>query len=256
MEALTAIFSEDLELLDQSNDVRFNIRLPFHSSSSAANMWSCPRCTLVNPIEIIFCAACATQISSSSSSSSFSTSASHVILHCLLSSKYPQAEPAAITITSPGLEQAELRKLSSEIKAICEESQRNNEECVFAATTHVQEFISSHSPTLAIPAVTSPSSTSTCSSTSSTSSTSPTSPTPAIAALVLAPAASRISRVFFWTHHTRRKQVLLFQWATELGITGRLTVSKPGYCLVEGETWGPIGNKSKSRGKRTWRDPW
>ena len=41
-------------------------------------------------------------------------------------------------------------------------------------------------------------------------------------------------RRFFWTHHTRKKQLLIYKWAAELKIGGRLTVSKPGYILVEG----------------------
>ena len=43
-----------------------------------------------------------------------------------------------------------------------------------------------------------------------------------------------IRRMFFWTHHTRKKQHAIADWAAELSLTGRLTVSKPGYMLIEG----------------------
>ena len=46
--------------------------------------------------------------------------------------------------------------------------------------------------------------------------------------------SNTLSRRFFWTHHTRRKQLLIYKWAKELKISGRLTVSKPGYIFVEG----------------------
>lgn len=48
-----------------------------------------------------------------------------------------------------------------------------------------------------------------------------------------AAAAARIGRTFFWTHHTRRKQLLIYEWAKELGVSGVITVSKPGYTFVE-----------------------
>jgi hypothetical protein len=44
-----------------------------------------------------------------------------------------------------------------------------------------------------------------------------------------------ISRVFFWTHHTRVKQKKIYVWAKELRVTGIITVTKPGYLLVEAE---------------------
>eukprot|EP00938_MAST-03A_sp_MAST-3A-sp1_P002076 g2076.t1 len=44
-----------------------------------------------------------------------------------------------------------------------------------------------------------------------------------------------ISRAFFWTHHTRVKQKKIYVWAKELRVTGIITVSKPGYLLVEAQ---------------------
>ena len=29
-----------------------------------------------------------------------------------------------------------------------------------------------------------------------------------------------LKQVFFWTHHTRRKQLLIYEWAAELRISG------------------------------------
>ena len=46
---------------------------------------------------------------------------------------------------------------------------------------------------------------------------------------------TRISRAFFWTHHTRVKQKKIYTWAKELNVTGIITVSKPGYLLVEAQ---------------------
>ncbi|KAK3233502.1 hypothetical protein CYMTET_9589 [Cymbomonas tetramitiformis] len=48
------------------------------------------------------------------------------------------------------------------------------------------------------------------------------------------PSRATITRTFFWSHHTRRKQLLIYEWAAELRISGRLTVSRPGYTFVEG----------------------
>ena len=45
----------------------------------------------------------------------------------------------------------------------------------------------------------------------------------------------RISRVFFWTHHMRVKQRLVYKWSAELRVTGRCKIGRPGWLLAEAD---------------------
>lgn len=76
----------------------------------------------------------------------------------------------------------------------------------------------------------------------------------------VAPRSVRVSRKFFWTHHTRVKQRLIYEWATELRISGRITVTRPGYLLVEAEERDMIEFSKRNMGEHwkeiriTWED--
>eukprot|EP00941_MAST-03F_sp_MAST-3F-sp1_P000825 g825.t1 len=42
-----------------------------------------------------------------------------------------------------------------------------------------------------------------------------------------------ISRVFFWSHHTRVKQRKVYKWSEELRVTGLCRIGKPGWIFCE-----------------------
>jgi len=63
----------------------------------------------------------------------------------------------------------------------------------------------------------------------------------------------KISRIFFWTHHTRVKQNKIYDWAKELRISGRITVSKPGYLYAEGST-PSMGEFKKRNMSEHWKE--
>ena len=49
------------------------------------------------------------------------------------------------------------------------------------------------------------------------------------------PSTVQISRVFFWTHHMRVKQLLVYKWSAELRVTGRCKIGRPGWLLAEAD---------------------
>jgi len=135
-------------------------------------------------------------------------------LSCVLPPGYPASEPAACTADCEAWEAAEGAAVNTALAALCAAALAEGDEVLYDAAEHAKATAEA--------------------SLASWSAARTAGAGVPLAALADAGPPS-ISRVFFWTHHTFRKQKLIYEWARALGVSGLVTVSKPGYTFVEAQ---------------------
>ena len=134
-------------------------------------------------------------------------------LRCVLPPGYPSQQPATCTADCDGDIQgtSECAALNAALAALCAAALAEGDEVLYDATEHAKHAAEA----------------SLASWITASAAGAGVTQTQGGVPRDLAPDPT-ISRVFFWTHHTFRKQKLIYDWARALGVSGLITVSKPG----------------------------